>query len=48
VLSSNPDYLMVLPWHFKKFFLGNERYAGRSLLFPLPKLVVERVPAVKD
>lgn len=48
VLSSNPDYLMVLPWHFKKFFLGNERYAGRSLLFPLPKLVVERVPPVKD
>lgn len=38
VLASDPDYLLVLPWHFRKFFLESARLAGRTLLFPLPAL----------
>jgi NDP-4-keto-2,6-dideoxyhexose 3-C-methyltransferase len=40
VLAESPDYLVVLPWHFRKFFLGQERYAGHRLVFPLPVLDV--------
>ncbi len=37
VLASNPDYLLVLPWHFKEFFLSQEDLKGQTLIFPLPK-----------
>ena len=40
VLAAKPDYLIVLPWHFKKFFLENPKYKGQNLVFPLPKLEV--------
>ncbi len=40
VLAENPDYLMMLPWHFRNFFLKESRFAGRSLVFPLPILEV--------
>lgn len=40
VLAANPDYLLVLPWHFREFFLGNAKFAGRQLVFPLPRLEV--------
>jgi hypothetical protein len=40
LLASNPDYLLVLPWHFRKFFTDNQRFAGRKLVFPLPILEV--------
>ncbi len=40
VLASNPDYLLVLPWHFKTFFVGLEKLKGRKLVFPLPELHV--------
>lgn len=45
VLASAPDYLLVLPWHFRKFFATNRRFAGRKLVFPLPTLEVVSVPA---
>lgn len=38
VLDSRPDVLLVLPWHFREFFLSNASFAGRNLLFPLPEL----------
>jgi hypothetical protein len=38
LLAKNPDYLIVLPWHFRKFFRGNPKFAGRNLVFPLPKV----------
>jgi len=44
VLASNPDYLLVLPWHFRKFFETNRGLAGRKLVFPLPTLEVVSVP----
>ena len=36
VLDSNPDYLLVLPWHFRKFFESLSSMKGRTLVFPLP------------
>ena len=43
VLANNPDYLLVLPWHFKEFFLNNPAFKGQQLVFPLPKLEVVKV-----
>lgn len=40
VLESDPDYLLVLPWHFRKYFLSEPRYRGRTLVFPLPTIEV--------
>lgn len=40
LLKLRPDYLIVLPWHFREFFLNNERFAHTSLVFPLPILEV--------
>jgi NDP-4-keto-2,6-dideoxyhexose 3-C-methyltransferase len=40
VLKQHPDYLLVLPWHFKNFFLDNPIFKGSTLVFPLPKLEV--------
>jgi hypothetical protein len=40
VLARNPDYLLVLPWHFRDFFLNNRKFRGRQLVFPLPTLEV--------
>jgi NDP-4-keto-2,6-dideoxyhexose 3-C-methyltransferase len=40
LLSSKPDYLIVLPWHFRAFFESQPRYAGLNLVFPLPELSV--------
>jgi hypothetical protein len=43
LLSQKPDYLIVLPWHFRKFFLENVKYRGVNLVFPLPNIeIVER------
>lgn len=30
------DVFVILPWHFKKFFLSNPKLKGKKLLFPLP------------
>jgi NDP-4-keto-2,6-dideoxyhexose 3-C-methyltransferase len=38
VLSTEPDYLLVLPWHFRRFFVRHASYKGRTLVFPLPQL----------
>lgn len=40
VLTSNPDYLLVLPWHFRDFFVQSAIFKGRNLVFPLPSLEV--------
>ena len=48
VLAHGHDYHLVLPWHFRRHFLANPAYAGRTLVFPLPQLqavVVEGAPA---
>lgn len=35
LLARKPDYVIVLPWHFRKFFKENPKYAGLNLVFPL-------------
>lgn len=40
LLETNPDYAIVLPWHFRKFFEAQPRYANVRLIFPLPELNV--------
>ena len=39
-LASNPDYLLVLPWHFREFFESLPSMKGRRLVFPLPKFEI--------
>jgi hypothetical protein len=39
----NPDYYLVLPWHFKDEFIKREREIlerGTQLIFPLPKIEI--------
>lgn len=50
ILEENPDYLMMLPWHFKTFFENAPRFFGRTLLFPLPEphVVQARVSGPRD
>lgn len=43
LLEQNPDYLLVLPWHFRGFFVTNPNFNGTTLLFPLPKLEIVTV-----
>lgn len=43
VRALKPDYLLVLPWHFRDFIVEKEAAylrAGGKLVFPLPKLQV--------
>ncbi len=40
LLANEPDYLLVLPWHFRKFFLTNRKWKTAKLVFPLPRLDV--------
>lgn len=40
ILELNPDYLLVLPWHFKDFFISLPMMKGKKLVFPLPKLEI--------
>lgn len=40
VLDSAPDALIVLPWHFRQFFVERANFLGRRLIFPLPKLEI--------
>jgi NDP-4-keto-2,6-dideoxyhexose 3-C-methyltransferase len=34
------DYLIVLPWHFKEFFLQKYSAVSSKLVFPLPDLEI--------
>ncbi len=40
LLAEKPDYLLVLPWHFRSFFENNDAFSSVKLVFPLPKLEV--------
>ncbi len=40
LFAKKPDYLIVLPWHFKEFFLTQQKYKQFNLVFPLPNLEV--------
>jgi NDP-4-keto-2,6-dideoxyhexose 3-C-methyltransferase len=41
--ATRPDYMLVLPWHFRDFIVEKEaayRESGGRLVFPLPELEV--------
>lgn len=38
-----PDYMIVLPWHFRSFFTSNKKLSGMNLVFPLPEVEVVTV-----
>jgi hypothetical protein len=41
----NPDYYLVLPWHFKAEFIEREKEMldrGVGLIFPLPTIEIIR------
>ena len=40
ILLKNFDYYIVLPWHFKEFFLSRSIFKNKTLVFPLPKLTI--------
>ena len=40
LLAKHPDYLIVLPWHFRRFFQSNKTFAGMNLVYPLPKVEI--------
>lgn len=43
LLAKKPDYMLVLPWHFRDFFTSNKKLSGATLIFPLPRLDVVKV-----
>jgi hypothetical protein len=43
MIDSKPDFVVVLPWHFRNFFISNKKFSGMNLLFPLPELEVVKV-----
>mgnify|MGYP003706092075 CR=1 FL=1 len=40
MLNSNPDYIIILPWHFRSFFESLPKLKGRSLVYPLPNFQI--------
>jgi NDP-4-keto-2,6-dideoxyhexose 3-C-methyltransferase len=40
LVASHPDLLLVLPWHFRRFFESSPRLLASSLVFPLPELSI--------
>jgi NDP-4-keto-2,6-dideoxyhexose 3-C-methyltransferase len=40
LLADDPDYLLVLPWHFRDFFMRSPKFKGRKLIFPLPQVEI--------
>ena len=41
--AMNPDYFLVLPWHFKDNILGREKEylaKGGKFIFPLPEIEI--------
>ena len=40
LLEMNFDYFVVLPWHFKEFFISQKLFEGKKLVFLHPELEV--------
>ena len=43
LLSSKPDYILILPWHFRNFFKKLPSLKGRNIIFPLPKFKIVKL-----
>ena len=35
ILSLEPDFLLVLPWHFREFFECSKKFADTNLIYPI-------------
>ena len=35
-LSDKNGVYLILPWHFKEFFLNSEKFKNKKMIFPLP------------
>jgi hypothetical protein len=40
LLAKEVDYLVVLPWHFKEFFMKSKKFKRTKLVFPLPQMEI--------
>jgi len=40
LIEKKPDFVLILPWHFKHFFEGSEKLSGCKKVYPLPELQV--------
>ena len=40
IVARAPDYLLVLPWHFRDTFLRKKLEGSSHLVFPLPALEI--------
>lgn len=40
ILQEQPDYILILPWHFRNFFTGLAKLKGTTLVFPLPSFEI--------
>jgi hypothetical protein len=40
LLKLNPDYIVVLPWHFREFFNNLPSMKGRRMVYPLPNFEI--------
>ena len=44
LLAIGAKYLLVLPWHFREYFVNSRKFSGKRLVFPLPRLEIVDVP----
>ncbi len=42
LIKLNPDYVLVLPWHFRSFFDSNPKLKDLALIYPLPALAIRK------
>mgnify|MGYP001159838520 CR=1 FL=1 len=35
------EVFVVLPWHFREFFMNHSNFKGKTLIFPLPTVAIE-------
>lgn len=42
VIKRKPDYVIVLPWHFRTFFDSNPKLKDLALVYPLPELAIRK------
>lgn len=40
LLARKPDYVIILPWHFKKFFKDSLKFKDVKMVVPLPEVTI--------
>jgi hypothetical protein len=40
MLGQEPDYILVLPWHFRPFFTSSQKFTNLNLIYPLPNIEI--------